>query len=96
MDPVGETPNSRSSRLISLPDSCESSRAMSSASCGRSTSLPPARGAHSRARLRHDQTIPVALRLRHALHLPDLEPLEDAGLLSKQKLLAGALPGISA
>jgi segregation and condensation protein B len=25
--------------------------------------------------------------------LPDMEQLEDAGLLSKQKLLAGALPG---
>ena len=31
---------------------------------------------------------------RHTLRdLPDIEQLEEAGLLSKQKLLAGAFPG---
>jgi segregation and condensation protein B len=41
----------------------------------------------------HDQTVPVALWLRYAPRPPRMEQLEDAGLLSKQKLLAGALPG---
>ncbi|VFU16569.1 protein of unknown function (plasmid) [Methylocella tundrae] len=43
--------------------------------------------------VRHHKNISDALRIRHAARPARIEMLEDAGLLSKDKPLAGELPG---
>jgi hypothetical protein len=57
----------------------------------------PAQSAAGRAlHLRHHQTIPAHFGFDTLRNLPDIEQLEETGLLSKQKLLAGeALAGES-